>query len=162
MTVEDGTGKTNANSYASLEEANAYHLLRGNADWTGADDVKEAALIRATSYIDGAYSDSWPGYRSTGTQSLDWPRNEAIDVDGYHQSGVPTAVKVATIEAALVELVSAGVLTEAQERGGAIISETVGPISTTYANNAPSSTVYPVIKLALSRLVQPVGMLRRG
>jgi hypothetical protein len=162
MTVEDGTGLSTANSYASVAEADAYHTLRGNTAWTGADEVKEAALIRATSYITGEYSSRWPGYRSSATQALDWPRSEALDSDGYYQSGVPVAVKVATIEAALLELVTAGTLTESQDRGGAIVREKVGPIETEYSDNAPTGTVYPTIKLALSRLVQPVGFLRRG
>jgi hypothetical protein len=162
MTVEDGTGLSTASSYASVAEADAYHLLRGNSTWTGLDAVKEAALIRATSYITGEYSSRWPGYRSSGTQALDWPRSGALDADGYYQSGVPVAVKVATIEAALLELVTAGTLTEAQDRGGAIVREKVGPIETEYSDGAPTGTVYPAIKLALSRLVQPVGYLRRG
>ena len=162
MTVEDGTGLSAANSYASVDEADAYHSLRGHTAWTGDDADKEAALVRATSYIDGEYSSRWPGFRSSGTQALDWPRSGAADSDGYLQEGVPAAVKVATIEAALIELTDAGSLSVAQERGGAIIREKVGPIETEYASTAPSSTLYPSIKMALSRLIKTGLSLRRG
>jgi hypothetical protein len=162
MTVEDGTGLSTANSYASVAEADAYHALRGHTAWTGTDPEKEAALIRATAYIDGEYSSRWPGVRYTGEQALDWPRNGAADSDGYIQEGVPTAVKVATVEAALIELTDAGSLSVAQERGGAIIREKVGPIETEYASTAQASTVYPSIKMALSRLIKTGLSLRRG
>ena len=87
--------------------------------------------------------------------------SKAIFIKAF-DNGVPVAVKVATIEAALLELVTAGTLTEAQDRGGAIVREKVGPIETEYSDGAPTGTIYPAIKLALSRLVQPVGYLRRG
>lgn len=164
LIVEDGTGKADANSYASLDDANGYHSLRGHTAWTGADEVKEAALVRATSYIDGQYGARWPGYRASGAQALDWPRDEAYDRDGHLQDEVPTAVIVATIEAALIELSTAGALTEAQERGGAIVREKVGPIETEYSDVAPAQTTYPSIKLALSRLIPFGGSMkvRRG
>jgi hypothetical protein len=73
--VEDGTG-TNplANSYVSLAEANAYHTDRNNAAWTGTDAVKEAALVRATDYLDQTYAGRWKGEPLTDTQALAWPR----------------------------------------------------------------------------------------
>lgn len=164
LIVEDGTGKSDANSYTSLDDANAYHLLRGHTAWTGTDEAKEAAIVRATSYIDGEYGSRWPGYRASSGQALDWPRDEAYDRDGYLQDDVPTAVKVATIEAALIELSAAGTLTEAQERGGAVVREKVGPIETEYSDVAPAQTSYPSIKNALSRLIRFGGSVkaRRG
>jgi hypothetical protein len=40
------------------------------------------------------------------------------------------------------------------ERGGAIKQETIGPISTTYSDNAPTGTRFPVIENLLSGLVK--------
>ena len=44
---EDGTGKTDAESYCSVTFADARHTAFGNSTWTGADAVKEAALRKA-------------------------------------------------------------------------------------------------------------------
>lgn len=157
--VEDGTGLVDAQSYVSVSDADAYHAARGNTAWVdGGADVKEAALVRATDYIDGDNGPRWPGIRATAAQALDWPRLEAYDRDGYLQEGLPEAVIRATCEAAFVEFQSAGALTEELERGGAVIREKVGPIETEYSPNAPAATVYPAIRKALSRLLRSGGL----
>lgn len=159
MTVEDGTGLEDANSYVSLEEANEYNALRGNT-WTGTDSEKEAALIRATSYLDGTYGSVWPGYRSSSHQALDWPRTDAYDKDGYLLDGVPTAVAVATIEAAVVEAQTPGTLTSPVER--VTTMEKVGPITVQYSNDKSPITTYPSIRSVLSRIIGGALSLRRG
>jgi len=158
IVVEDGTGKSDAVSYVTVAYADAYHLARGNTSWTGADEVKEAALIRATDYLDGKYSTRWPGTRESTTQALDWPRVNAYDVDNYILSDVPEGVKKSICEAALVELVDAGALSEEQDRGGQVAREVVGPIETEYFAGAPASTVYPAIARCLSRILGPTGL----
>ena len=49
LIVEDGTGKATANSYVSLAVADAYFLLRGNADWAGPDTEKEVETLTIAS-----------------------------------------------------------------------------------------------------------------
>ncbi len=160
MIVEDGTGLATSDSYVSVAEADAYHAARANTAWAAAlTAAKEAALVRATSALDGIYSARWPGARSNETQALDWPRSTAWDRDGYPLVLVPTAIKHATCEAALVELVKSGALSAALERGGAVVREKVGPIETEYAGNAPAATVYPAIKQALARIVRGAGVV---
>ncbi len=162
LIVEDGTGLSNANSYASLEEADTYHSLRGNSLWTGEDSVKEAALIRATSSIDGMYARYWPGTRATKEQALDWPRVDAYDRDGYLETGLPRQVVNATIEAALIELQTPGTLTSELDRGGAIKREKVGPIETEYMDSSNSRTKYPAIENYLFRFIKSYVSVRRG
>lgn len=102
-------GDLTANSYASLVEASAYHSARGNTTWTGSDALKEAALIRATQWLDGRYGDQWPGIRwKLRGQALDWPRVEAYDRDGTYVDieTIPPEVVNATCEAALRELIT--------------------------------------------------------
>ena len=55
LVVEDGTGKTDADSYLSLVDADAYNLAHSaSTDWNGAvEAVKEKALRLATQYLDG-------------------------------------------------------------------------------------------------------------
>jgi hypothetical protein len=45
LIVEDRTGKPDANSYASVAQAEAYHTARNNAAWTGS--TKRAAELLA-------------------------------------------------------------------------------------------------------------------
>lgn len=55
--LHDGSEGSDYNSYASLEAADAYQRARKNAAWSEdyEDDEREAALIRATDYLDTAY-----------------------------------------------------------------------------------------------------------
>lgn len=154
LIVENGTGLATANSYVSLVNADAYFEDRGITAWTGTDALKEAALIRATFALDGLYGSKWYGDRSTSEQALDWPRTNAWDKDGYGLTGVPSKVAYACCEAAMLELTTPGALTLAQPRGGLVQSESVGPVSISYFNNAPSGTVYAAIKNYLERVVR--------
>lgn len=81
LVKETGAGLTDANSYASVSDADAYHEghLYSSA-WTGASAAtKEAALVMATRLIDGSYQ--FNGYRSSDTQALQWPRQHCPDPD---------------------------------------------------------------------------------
>jgi hypothetical protein len=78
---EDGTAKVDANSYASVADADAYHEghLYATA-WTGATaDKKAAALVMATRLIDSLFQ--FRGVKATGTQALQWPREGCPDPD---------------------------------------------------------------------------------
>jgi hypothetical protein len=65
----------NANSYISIADADTYHEARGNTAWSDVgDEDKEAALLKATAYLQGVYAGQWKGYPTTALQALDWPR----------------------------------------------------------------------------------------
>ena len=161
LIVEDGSGVPDANVYSTLDAFKAYTPLGGISIPTSADDTTlEKALIRGTAHIEGAYSYRWPGYRMTQTQGLSWPRYEARDVDGYALIGVPTGIKCACFEAALIELSEPGALTEALEHGGMITREKVGNLETGYASGAPVGIVYPVLKNCLASIVRDSGGVR--
>ena len=79
LEVEDGTGKTNSESYASVINADDYQTGRGNTLWfTLSTNEKEQALRRATDYMVQTYRDRWSGTRVTITQALDWPRYDVV------------------------------------------------------------------------------------
>jgi len=102
--AEDGSGKSDANAYVAVAFADTYHLDRGNAGWTGADAVKETALIRATDYIDKRFGNLFRGYRRAKDQALEWPRLDAYDNDGFAFDGVdiiPRKLQQACAEYAL-------------------------------------------------------------
>ena len=131
---------------------------------TGSDAAKEQALVRATRAIDGMYASRWPGTKLISNQALDWPRGDAVDIDGYALQGIPNSIGYATCEAALVEIASAGSLSKAQARGGKVRRERIeGAVDIEYADNAPSGTTYTAIDQALSRILSSSGLtLRRG
>lgn len=102
MALDTTIGGAASNSFCSVAEANAYHVLRGhNAEWgdSGVSE-KEAALAWATRILDRL---NWSGNRAATTQALRWPRYNAYDQDGYviANTVIPTAVKNATAELAL-------------------------------------------------------------
>lgn len=159
LVVEDGTGLATAQSYISVANAATYLAAKGDATWAAATDAaRESALVRATAYLDAAYASRWPGFRYCETQALAWPRVYAYDVDGFGiaSTTIPTALKNATCEAAVLELAEAGVLSKKAE--GGLKSIKIGSIEKTWAgSSAPGATSYPAIRQALARIVGPGG-----
>lgn len=143
MIVEDGTGKADANSYVSLDEANAYFVDRNVTAWAALSDAaKIAGLLYATSTIDGSYS--WPGYIANQSQALEWPRVGAEDSEARFQDNiVPTKLKQATCEFALLHQTAA--LNSSFERGGRIKREKVGTLEQEYFDDAESGTGLPIV-----------------
>jgi hypothetical protein len=68
--VEDGSGIIGANSYASVAYADSYFTLRGITTWTGANSLKEAALIKATDYIDLRFRRRFIGWKQFDPQEF--------------------------------------------------------------------------------------------
>lgn len=70
--VEDGTGVAGANSYVSLPDAREILDLRGqNLDID--DVIAEQQLIAASDYVE-AFRDRFQGWKTSDTQSMQWPR----------------------------------------------------------------------------------------
>lgn len=152
-------GALDANSYASLAQAAAYHAARGNGTWTGSDAVKEAALIRATQWIDGRYGDQWPGVRRyLRAQALDWPRADAYDRDGTYVDleTIPPEVVQATCEAALRELVTPGSLSPDVTPGTAKVLTEVKGIKWTPLRAAASANDMTLTITAVDRALAPL------
>jgi hypothetical protein len=78
---EDGTGRADANSYASVADGDAYfdaHLYA--TAWTAAtSDRKAQALVMATRLIDSEFQ--FNGFQAHGEQALQWPRERCPDPD---------------------------------------------------------------------------------
>lgn len=112
LIVEDGTGKTDANSYVTADYADAYHAAKGNADWAAATtDAKEQALIRASAFLTNAYV--WQGQKvNRRAQALAWPRYGMSDKEGWPvlPQEMPHEVLDACCEIALRELTEPGTM----------------------------------------------------
>lgn len=154
---------SNSDSYASVSDADAYHAALGNAGWTGADQLKEEALRRATSWLDAKYKSRWPGLPyNNRAQALDWPRVQAYDCDGYDVDSltVPREIVKATCEAALRELQAPGSLSPDIVPGTVKVLTQVGDLTwTPLRNGASASDMIPLVIAvdnALAGLI-PVG-----
>jgi len=106
---EDGTGRADANSYASVADGDAYH--EGHlyaATWTPATpEYKAAALVMASRVINAEWQ--FNGAKASAAQALQWPRSDCCDPDAVATSGtagvvasnvVPKGVSDATCELA--------------------------------------------------------------
>ena len=160
LIVEDGSRVAGANTYASVATIDAYHSDRGNTTWTGEDATKEAAILRAMTYIDGL---CWRGIKATQSQTLEWPRGYMEDRNGYsiNSDVVPTVVVQALCEAALRELVDAGATMPDASRDDVLNSmEIVGAVKMAWSAAAPTRTDFPIIKTLLKGLIAPSGGAR--
>lgn len=138
LVVETGAGLTNADAYISVSEFKAFCSQRGYR-WEDREDFEIEASIRlATGWID-TYN-RYKGARLTRDQTLEFPRAGLVDWSGYEIPGVPHRVKQACSELAYKGLVES--LYQDLDRGGMVVSESVGPISVTYAAEAPTGKVW--------------------
>lgn len=124
---------TNANSYATEAEADAYFEERPasyTTVWTSATSTnKEAALVWATRLLDEHVT--WKGYKTTQAQALAHPRHSVYDKDGVllDQDVIATFLVRATSELAL-HLLSTDVTAEPSDRG---LKEVVaGPVEVVF------------------------------
>jgi hypothetical protein len=155
LIVEDGSGKSDAQSYISVADADTYHTNHSDsADWSGADTAdKEKALRLATQWLDATYHGRWKGTRASADQALDWPR-DSVELDGYvlSVSDLPQQLLDATCEMALKE--------------GTIKSKTVrvGPIidSKTYEGGSRGIKKYRLAEALVRPLIQPSGQMQRA
>lgn len=134
LIVEDGTIVAGAESYISVANADSYHDKRGNSAWDAVAD-KEAMLRRATDYMVQNYRASWKGVRVSANQALDWPRS-AVYLQGtsiYPETALSSSVVPLEIQNACAELALRAAAEDLNpDLDRAVVSETVGPISTTY------------------------------
>lgn len=94
-------GAANANSYATVAEADTYHEGHLYAtSWINAtDDTKAAALVMATRLLD--YHMAWDGWKTNlETQKLAWPRQGLVTPEGENvdDDSIPVFLKEATSE----------------------------------------------------------------
>ena len=138
LVVEDGTGKVDAESYASLAEYDAYLVAFSLTD-ADADPAKESRLREATEYLDLEYGELWTGdIANEGTetgvdgQALDWPRSFASYSDGraIGNTMIPIELKRAQILLAFAAKTISLMPDIAASSSGSLVAEEValGPL----------------------------------
>jgi hypothetical protein len=160
LIIEGGTGNPDAESYVSVANCAEYATNHGLTFGVSPESEAEAALRRATTWIDGRYGARFRGARTKGRdQALAWPRDNATDVEGNEiaDDAVPIEVIRATCEAAVRELATPGGLSPDVTAGKIITAASVdGAVSVEYAKGSgidgqrPIATVvddilYPLI-----------------
>lgn len=137
LVIEAGQGLPNSNSYASVADLRAYAAARGAslpATGSAGDAACEVLLIKAMDRME-AERDNYQGDRVSSTQALSLPR-VGMWVDGWEilSNEIPRTAIYAqcafAIEAQTTDLMP----NTAANASGPVTSETVGPVSITYAN----------------------------
>ena len=145
---ETGSGLSNANSYASVDDGDIYH--DGHlyaAAWTSAVmDKKIPALVMATRLIDAEYQ--FLGVRSVDSQSLQWPRENCPDPDADDM--VPKTVVPKAVVQATCELARELIITDrtASPPGEGLSFQNVGSTQTGY-NKSDTRPIIPAVVQAL-------------
>ncbi len=151
LIVEDGTGRADAEAYASCGAFKAYCDGRG-VDWSALPDNEIEALLRkGADWLGGAYGGRLAGWRVSARQALDWPRAAVPRRDAggcvyYDSASVPAGVARANIEAAL--RARAGEL--AADLGQAVKRRKVGVVEVEFQDFSRATTSYPVIEALMA------------
>ena len=145
------------NTYVTMAEADAYFDTRIDAGaWINADaDDHESALVTATLLLD---ENQFIGVAVSSTQSLAWPRKDAIYFDpklGMEKSVTtdtyPKRVKVATFELALQLLTNENLLDNKTQTFERI---KVGSIE--IEDSTKDVLKIPVLPLRIKKLLSPL------
>lgn len=156
LIVEDGTGVANAESYVSVEEADAYHASRGNDLWVAILLAKKEQLLRkASDYINITYRGAWIGSAAYNGNLLAWPRNAITPREyGLRDLNVPLEVRYSTAELALIANTIGLFPNPATTRGKKRVK--VGPIEVEYDANSSSQTKFVNASLLLAGFLKPI------
>lgn len=157
LVIEDGTNVADANSYATRAEFIAFAGARGvTVPDTDATDVH---LVKAMDYLE-MLTARYVGTRTYETQVLSWPRTDVVlyDLD-FPEDEIPALLKKAQMQLALHSFQGIDLAPAVHEKF--VISETVGPISTTYSQavNTNSQPYFPLVDAWLSALLTSAGKM---
>ncbi len=153
LVVETGAGLEDAESYISVAQLDAYAASRGWDLSDKSEGEKEIALRAATQWID-----SWKRFKAmrlNAAQALEFPRTGLADWSGYDVVGVPKRVKDATAELAYRSATGI-VLAPDHGRDTFVTKEQVGPLSVSYSDNAPQSTVFSLVERLIGQYTREV------
>lgn len=158
LIVETGAGVAGANTYADVVALTAYMSERGYV--VDADDAaKSAAILRAMTYMEAR---PWKGAKVSREGSLEWPRVNVVDRNGYAVPAdeVPPQVVKALCEAAYREIVTPGVLQPDQGRDNRLKSLKVDIIEMEWEPGVSAVPVVTIINDILRGLVYAGGVTK--
>ena len=146
-------GASDAESYASIAEINAYAVKHGASFPITGDDgpataaaiaAAEAAARRATAWLDNEYGPRFIGEPASSSQALEWPRANAwFRCEELPDDTIPQKIRDATAEAAIRELAAPGSLAPDVSISGVAKRRRVGDVETEFAGHSGSSQAKP-------------------
>lgn len=151
--------------YGTVAGADTYHEARGNIIWISYDpEQQQAALLRASEYIDASYGVLFAGLKVGGrSQSRQWPRSGAFDTDGntIPATEIPIEAEQATYEAALREAAAPGSLS-VDFVGADVIKQAAveGAVSVTFGGDGTleaSQVSMPIVDAIIAPLLAGSG-----
>jgi len=151
------TLKVNTNSYLSLSQANTWFADRPtlNSGWAAlTQTAQEEALVLATDHLEQQYKGQWKGAIVSQKQLLEFPRTGLFDSDGRDLGSVPPGMVAAICILGYKAVVDQEDLCPDVAPGGQPLSESVGPISSSYAKGASPLKRYVKIEGLLAPLLQ--------
>ena len=146
--IEDGTGKTDAVSFASVAEAQSFAAARGFT-LPATNEAIEQLLVKAADFM-LQFETRFQGFRTFQDQRLPFPRVGIIlfGFDTVQQDEIPTRLKEAQIRLA----VSANTVDIRPDgTGQEVLREKVGPLEVQYAQRG-TGTVDPQFNQAMDLL----------
>lgn len=154
LIVETGEIVQDANTYVSLDEADAYHTKMGN-EWDSASEpaTYEQALIIAARSLDTLWGGQFRGFIQNNDQSLLFPRTAFYDGTGrlIKRGVMPRVLREAQCELALMVIAGQDVMPSPNTASIKSESVTVDVItkSTTYGSPKQSSRYTGMEKIEL-------------
>ena len=153
LVKETGAIVPGANTFVTQADVEAYANDRG-LDFTGTADEKAAAIVKACDYLRNESRFMYRGSLKQYDQPLPFPRTGLSIKRG---PSIPDTVVPKAVQDSQCELAIRARASELQpdlERGGAIKSEKVDVISTTYMDNAPNETLITTVMGYLKPLLR--------
>jgi hypothetical protein len=154
LIIEDGTGKPDANTYASLQQARDFASARGIVV-SDDDAVLTKQLIMAADFI-GTYESKFNGRRSfpQNPQALSFPR-DCVYMYGVEMpvAFMPKELIGAQVYAA--QAIENGIDLFPTQDSANVTEETVGPLTTKYEIESWTASSLPIIT-GLEKILEPL------
>lgn len=167
MIVEDGTGLTNSNSYASLSEAEDYLTIKGafGESWFELGSSEQEFYLQWSSRLLDQRA-NFVGSKYVQESALRWPRQGAVDRDGISlpYDEIPVRIKDATIEIAY-HLLSKGLDPSGQpttDSSGKIKKIKADVVEIEYESVKAVSEVAMYFPFGINQLLSPIGSIPSG
>jgi len=151
LVIEDGTGKTNSNSFATAAETITYAEDRGFSFSAVEADV-EKLLIKAADFLLGL-EPQMKGLRTNQNQRLPFPRVRVLlfnNVDYIASDEIPERLKEVQMRLAVSAYANSNELVP-DGTGQEVVREKVGPLEVQYAERG-TGTVHPQFNQAMDLL----------
>lgn len=145
IVVEDGTAKTNSNSYASEAELSTYATDRGVT-------ISGTAAVLLIQSMDWIETRLFAGDKYSEAQALQWPRvNVVLDGFSVDYNEIPTILKEAQMEIAISIDGGTNPMSNQERR---TIREKVGEVEVEYDSSSRSSTYITSAEQKIKKLLK--------